>query len=213
MEDEIPSVFTPDNEPYLGRPMLAEFDQEIESILEQSNKTAALTHTLALTDQQNMACITIPQAISIILSIRELVRQGYLFGANILVRSLVERAAILLYIKHYPSEIEIWNQGWQKPSAPDLSRMLDKISSAIGDAPEIRGKDITASMNSLLHGKPDSASLNLVDTGLGQLGFAPSKILNRPDLCDDLCEFVIPWIAVIHAMMAAYFPQEKGNNN
>jgi hypothetical protein len=116
MENEIPSVFTPDNEPYLGKPLLAEFDKEIVSILEQSNRTAALTHTMALTDQQNMACITIPQAISIILSIRELVRQGYLFGANILVRYLVQRAAILLYIMHYPSEIEIWNQGWQKPN-------------------------------------------------------------------------------------------------
>jgi hypothetical protein len=43
---------------------------------------------------------------------------------------------------------------------------------------------------------------------LGEAGFghAMSKILNRPDLCDDLCANTIPWLAVIEGMMAAYFP-------
>jgi hypothetical protein len=49
----IPVVFTPDNEPYIGRFML--------------------------TDHQNMACQVIAQAISIALSISELIRRGYLF--------------------------------------------------------------------------------------------------------------------------------------
>jgi hypothetical protein len=45
---------------------------------------------------------------------------------------------------------------------------------------------------------------------LGETGFveAVSKILNRPDLCDDLCANAIPWLAVVLGMMAAYFPKE-----
>jgi hypothetical protein len=55
--------------------------------------------------------------------------------------------------------------------------------------------------------------MNLIDEGLGRLGFAPSKILNRPDLCDDLCELVLPWIAAIHAMMPTYFPSMDAGKN
>jgi hypothetical protein len=40
------------------------------------------------------------------------------------------------------------------------------------------------------------------------LGHAVSKILNRPELCDDLCANVIPWVAVVQGMMAAYFPHK-----
>jgi hypothetical protein len=162
MHDEIPTVFTPDNEPYLGRPLLTQFDHEIVSVMEQSNRTAALTHAIDMTDHQKMACVVIPQALSIILSIRELIRQGYLFGANVLVRSVVEKAAILLYLNHYPSEIAIWNQGWKKPDAPDLSKMIDKISATMGDGSQPKGRDITASMNSLLRWTPESGQHDIV---------------------------------------------------
>jgi hypothetical protein len=63
-------------------------------------------------------------------------------------------------------------------------------------------------MNSLLHAKPDSAPWNLVSIGEDGLGHAVSKILNRPELCDDLCANVIPWVAVVQGMMAAYFLSE-----
>ncbi len=64
-------------------------------------------------------------------------------------------------------------------------------------------------MNSLLHAKPDSAPWNLVSLGEKGIGHAVSKILNRPELCDDLCANVIPWLAVIQAMMTTYFPRES----
>lgn len=102
----IPVVFTPDNEPYLGRTLLYHFDQIISSAMEQNAATAPKSHGRTLTDHQRMACQVIPQALSIALSIRELIRQGYLFGAHVLVRALVERAAILLYLNLYPEEID-----------------------------------------------------------------------------------------------------------
>ena len=207
--ESMPIVFTPDNEPYLGRNLLFHFDQIISSAMEQNAATAPQSHGRALTDQQRMACQVIPQALSIMLSIRELIRQGYLFGAHVLVRSLVERAAILLYLHLYPEHIEKWNRGWHAGDAPGLAKMFDAIQKKHNRDPFIPGRDLTASMNNLLHAKPDSAPWNLVSMGEGSLGHAVSKILNRPELCDDLCANVIPWVAVVQGMMAAYFPREQ----
>jgi hypothetical protein len=69
----------------------------------------------------------------------------------------------------------------------------------------VPGKELLAAMNSLVHGKPDSATWNLVPLGSDGVGHAVSKILNRPDLCDELCASAIPWLAVVQAMMAVYF--------
>lgn len=205
-QEETPVIFTPDNEPYLGRELLFHFDQIISATMEQNACVAPTSHGRELSDHQHMACQVIAQAISITLSIRELIRQGYLFGAHVLKRSLVERQTILLYLHLYPEDIEKWNRGWHNGDAPGLSKMLDAIQNKWQRESAVRGRDITAAMNSLLHAKPDSAPWNLVPLGGNKVGHAVSKILNRPDLCDDLCADVIPCLAVIQAMIAAYFP-------
>ncbi len=207
-EEPIPVVFTPDNEPYLGRDLLFHFDRILSSAMEQNSITAPTSHGRSLTDQQHAACQLIPQALSIMLSIRELIRQGYLFGAHVLVRAFVERAAILLYLHLYPEKIECWNRGWQQKEAPGLAKMFDAIQAKQDRNLRVPGRDLTASMNSLMHAKPDSARWNLISIGENRVGHAVSKILNRPDLCDDLCANVIPWVAVVQGMMAAYFPNE-----
>lgn len=204
-----PVVFTPDNEPYLGREPLYQFDQIICAAMEQNAATAPTSHGRVLTDHQTMACQVIAQALSITLSIRELIRQGYLFGAHILLRPLEERKTILLYLHLHPEEIEKWNSGWHHGEAPGLAKMMEAIQRKWQRTPIERGRDLTAAMNSLVHGKPDSAKWNLVTLGKNGVGHAVSKILNRPDLCDSLCMDVIPILLVIQAMMAAYFPKES----
>jgi hypothetical protein len=82
--EDIPVVFTPGNEPYLGRELLFHFDQLICSVMEANASFAPTSHQGVLTDHQKMACQVIAQAISIALSIRELIRQGYLFGGRVL---------------------------------------------------------------------------------------------------------------------------------
>jgi hypothetical protein len=153
-----------------------------------------------------MACQVIAQAISIALSIRELIRQGYLFGGHLLLRALAERAAILLYLNLYPAEIDRWKRGWGQNDAPSLAKMLDAIQAKQHPGSELRGRDLTAPMNSLPHSKPDSAPWNMVSLGETGFGHAVSKILNRPELCDDLCANATPWLAVVQGMTAAYFP-------
>jgi hypothetical protein len=89
--------------------------------------------------------------------------------------------------------------------------MFDAIQ-AKQQSSAIRGRDLTAQMNSLLHAKPDSAPWNMVPLGEAGFGHAVSKILIRPDLCDDLCANAIPWLAVIQGMMVSYFPGEPGGD-
>jgi hypothetical protein len=209
MNDMPPIIYTPDNEPYLGRELLYHFDQIICSAMEQNTKTAPTTHGTKLSDHQIMACQVVAQSLSIVLSIRELIRQGYLFGAHVLVRSLVERATILLYIHYSPNEIEKWNQSWQHNSAPSLAKMFEAIQKHQGRDEFVKGFELTKDYNSLIHGKPDSALWNHVVLSDGSIGHASSKIINRPELCDEICAQVIPWVAVIQGMMAAYFPNKE----
>ena len=176
--------------------------------MEANASLAPTSHRLVLTDHQKMACQVIAQALSIALSIRELIRQGYLFGGWVLLRPLAERAAILLYLNAYPQEIDKWNRGWEPNEAPGLVKMFEKIQAHQKPGSPIRGSDLTAPMNSLLHAKPDSAPWNMISMGRGELGHAVSKILDRPELCDDLCANTIPWLVVVQCMMAAYFADD-----
>jgi hypothetical protein len=84
--------------------------------------------------------------------------------------------------------------------------MIDKISKMGADVPKMSGRDMMKPMNSLLHAKPDSAYYNLISMGAAGNGFSPSKILNRPELCDNLCADIIPTLAMIQGMISAYFP-------
>jgi hypothetical protein len=199
-------VYTPANEPYLGRELLYQFDQLICSCLESNSRFAPQTHRLSLSDLQGAACQLIPQGISIALSIRELVRQGYLFGALTLVRPLAERAAILLYLNQRPAEIDKWNRGWQCGEAPGLSKMLEAIASDDMKRDGFKGHEATAFLNGVLHGKPDCAVWSLISLDGEGFGHGVSKSVDNPALCDEICGQTLPWLVCIHCMMAAYFP-------
>lgn len=74
---DIPAVFTPDNEPYLGIESVLWFDRIICWPMESNVKVACWTrqNSASLSKLQRTACQIIPQGISIALSIRELLRQ------------------------------------------------------------------------------------------------------------------------------------------
>lgn len=208
-----PVIFSPDNEPYLGRELLFHFDQLITCCLEQNALVAPKTYDLKLTDLQKMACQVIPQSISIGLSIRELIRQGYLFGGHVLVRSLAERAMILMYLDLFPNKINLWNNGWKYNEAPSLAKMFDVIKNNIETTCELKAYELTAHMNSLVHGKPDSALWNIVEIDNERLGHASSKILNNSKLCDELCVQTTPYLVIVLSMICKYFPKIEPNKN
>jgi len=105
------AVYLPSNEPYLGRESVFHFDQIILSCLEANADVAVYTHAAKVSSLQKAACQVIPQGINLALTIRELIRQGYLFGVIVLMRPLIERAAIISYLHQYPDKVEIWHKG------------------------------------------------------------------------------------------------------
>lgn len=195
-------VYTPFNEPYLGRESLKAFDQLIVACLAANDEIAPRSHRVDKSDFQTAACQLIPQSISLALSIRELVRQGYLFGALVLVRPLVERSATLTYLHRNPAEIDVWNRGWNHKEAPSLATMLNSLGEE--QFPKI-GPEITRPFNSIIHGKPDSAQWSVVDFGNGQFAHGPSKILNNPKLCDEICIDTSVWLSTVLVLMLEVF--------
>ena len=203
-----PPVFTPDNEPYLGRESVYHFDQVILSCLEANAEIAAFTHKNKneLSDLQKAGCQLIPQGINLSLSIRELVRQGYLFAAAVLMRSLIERTATISYLHEKPEEITLWKDGWQYKERPSLAKMLATMNKEVDTK---QAQEICNTFNSLTHGDPVSASFNLVKLSSGGLGYSVGKTLNEPEFCDFICLQSYCYLIVIMGRMAGYFPKTK----
>ena len=203
----MPAVFSPDNEPYLGRASVFHFDQVIVSCLEANADVAAYTHTHQLNDLQRAACQIIPQGINLALSIRELIRQGYLFAAVVLMRPLIERAAIISYLHEKPDDVALWHSGWEYRERPSLSTMLATMH---GQTDISQAKQICDLFNHITHGDPVGASFNLVQLGERGLGYAVGKALLEPELCDFICFQSYCYLIVIMGRMAACFPGVRG---
>lgn len=205
--EPIPAVFTPDNEPYLGRASVFHFDQVIMSCLESNAELAAYTHDHELSDLQRAACQLIPQGINLALSIRELVRQGYLFAAVVLMRPLIERTAIISYLHEQPEAVPFWHSGWKHRERPSLGTML---SSMHGEADVEQAKQICDMFNHIVHGDPVGATFNLVDLGERGLGYAVGKALSEPELCDFICFQSYCYLIVLMSRASASFPGVRG---
>ena len=121
-------VFTPDDEPYLGREAVCVLDRLIVVCLETNSRIAPRTHEIEKNDLQWAACQIIPAGISLTLSIRELVRQGYMYGALVLLRPLTERAITILYLQKFPDKIDLWTRGWNHKERPNLAKMFNEIA-------------------------------------------------------------------------------------
>jgi len=205
-------IFTPDDEPYLGRELLKALDNLIVSCLESNSKIARRTHQIAQrTDLQDAACVLIPQGVNLSLAIRELVRQGYLFAAKVLLRPLAERSVTILYLCENPAKMEIWNSGWGYRGRPKLAQMMDSINTTLlGEryGPDI-GRKMTNALNSLTHGDPASGFWNMIVTSEGTTGYGVSKNLGNPDLCDEICAETIQWLALLLGMMHRIFPEAE----
>jgi hypothetical protein len=197
-------VYLPSNEPYLGREPLFQFDQAIIRCLEVNRQVAAITHRIQLSDLQKAACQIIPQGINLALTVRELVRQGYLFGALVLMRPLIERAAIISYLRAHPEEVETWKGGWRYRERPSLSEMLQTMSGGKADIEEV--KEVCDSLNHLVHGDPIGAQWNLADLGDAGMGYSVGKVVNAPQLSDVICCEAMCYLIVLMGMMTACFP-------
>src|SRR5437588_243316 len=117
------SVYLPHNEPYLGRKSLLAFDLAIPRAMQVHAVIGPKTFSGKLSPLQRCATEIIPQGVSIALSIRELIRQAYLFSAAILMRPLVERTGLMQHLITYPEAVEAWYAGWPRTAQPAFATL------------------------------------------------------------------------------------------
>lgn len=199
------TVYLPSNEPYLGRESVFHFDQVMMSCLEANKDIAVYTHLAKLSDLQKAACQIISQGINLALTIRELIRQGYLFGALVMMRPLIERAAIISYLYKHTDQVKVWEKGWQFVERPSLAKMIESMG---GNVDINEAKQICGTFGHIVHGDPIGSQWNLVRLNDGGLGYSVGKVINDPDLCDFICFQSYCYLVVLMGMMAACFPNK-----
>src|SRR5205807_103211 len=96
-----------------------------------------------LSPLQRCATEIIPQGVSIALSIRELIRQAYLFSAAILMRPLVERTGLMQHLITYPEAVEAWYAGWPRTAQPAFATLLALV---MPDATEDHREEVISFM-------------------------------------------------------------------
>jgi len=195
-------IFTPDNEPYLGCASLLTLDKAIPRALQVHAAIGPKTFSADLSQLQRCAAEIIPQGVSIALSIRELIRQAYLFSAAVLMRPLVERTGLMQYLATYPSAVNAWHAGWPRKSQPQFEQLLALV---LPDASTEHRTEVGSLLHKLVHTDPKSALFNMFRRDDGSLAFASGKVLTRPDSADVIAELANICLRRLTATLALVF--------
>lgn len=179
-------VFLPENEPYLGRPLLTLFDQTISKSMTVHRRLASRTYATDLTPLQIAATEIVPQGVSIALSMRELIRQAYLYSAGILMRPLVERTGTICYLQANPSALLAWTCGWPRRSQPAFQDLLDLVMPSDSEEERESTREL---LHKLVHSDPKSAAFNATTRSDGLRASAAGKELAEPVKADAISAF------------------------
>ncbi len=178
-------------------------DHLIVTSLELNSHIAVYSHQHSLSRLQKAATRIVPQGINITLSIRELVKQGQLFSAAVLMHSLIERVGIISYLVNVPSAIDSWEEGWRHCERPLLKKMLMTLSDGKDKTSIIKSVD---TFDHLVHGDPMESKFNLVQLDADAIGYGVGRIADNNGLCDFLCYQTIAWLTVLSGMSSVVFP-------
>lgn len=203
MGKPIEPVYLPHNEPYLGHPQLLAFDKGIPAAMRINTEVARRTFCASLSSLQTAATEIIPQGISIALSIRELIRQAYLYSAGILIRPLVERTGTIHYLHAHPEAVAAWRGGWPRRSQPSLDALLAVLHPAA--AADIH-QSLRTMMHKLVHSDPAGSVYNMFRREDGALVFPSGKVIDQPDACDFLSIAGRHYLERLVAIAAEIFP-------
>jgi len=209
-EPQPESVFGPHNEPYLGLEAVLRFDQVIVLTMDLQHAVGPWTrrHSSELSALQIAATQLVPGSVSIALSIRELIRQAYLFGAAILLRPLVERVATISYLIDDPNGLALWHQGWPHGSRPSFSRLLGYLRSTQEGGADLREERLLAvRYHSLVHGDPRAANEGAILLPDGSAGFTVSKDTDSPVRAAAVASEASAFLAILLARTAEVFPE------
>lgn len=209
--NEEPVAFDPTNEPYLGRQSVFVFDNMISATMAANEAIARSTHHGELSRLQIAATQIVPHALSLALAIRELVRQGYLLAAEVLVRPLLERVAVISYLADNEDKVALWEAGWPHKSRPPLKKMLALMTGGDANEADAVAAKIVAQHNALVHADP-SGALRHAAMIRGKLSFSPSKSIGEPERCDRLCLEAASWLGVLAARACGIFPNASNHS-
>jgi hypothetical protein len=203
--DDPPSpVYSPDNEPYLGNEHVHVFDLTISRAMQFLNEAGHRTFAFSMNPLQTAAAEIIPQGVSIVLSIREMIRQAYLYPAAILVRPLVERTGMVQYLVMNPKAVVAWHAGWPRKSQPDFQKLLDLVDST-SSAEE---KEITRQvLHKLVHSDPQGSKFNLFAQTDGSLAYASGKEIGQPKKAEAISKMASKCLRQLTATSVALFGQ------
>ena len=181
LKRDVEPVYLPNNEPYLGEPHLLAFDKAIPDALRTNLEVARRTFVKPISPRQIAATEIIPQGISIALSIRELIRQAYLYSAAILIRPLIERAGTIYYLRAHPDAVEAWRNGWPRRAQPSFEELLSGMHPA---APGEIQEAFRTMLHKLVHSDPAGSVYNMFDRHDGVPVFSCGKMIDQPRVCN-----------------------------
>jgi hypothetical protein len=96
----------------------------------------------------------VPIGMSVVCSIRELVRLGYIPSAKILLRPLIERVVTGEYLFGNVGATEDWNSGWSKKGRPTLAQLLSAFENGYKDDWKIYQEFMVDDFNAVVHPNP-----------------------------------------------------------
>ena len=209
MANRVEAVYLPHNEPYLGRPALLAFDQAIPGAMQQNTAIARHTFEIAKSPAQDAVCELVPQVISIALSIRELLRQAYLFSAVVLLRPMLERLALVVYLRDTPAAVAAWHAGWDRKAQPSFDKLMDHLVSAnLGSTTEEQRKQFASLLHKAVHPDPMAAIWNRTSRD-GRPAHASGKLTEEPEVCDFCAVFTHRCMVHAIRVAASVFPDAK----
>ena len=198
-------VYSPDSEPYLGNGALHVFDLTITRAITFLNDAGQRTFASSLSPLQAAAAEIIPQGVGIVLSIRELLRQAYLYPAAILIRPLVERTGMIQYLATNASAVAAWTDGWPRKSQPDFQKLLDLVDFK-SSAEE---KEVTRQvLHKLVHSDPKGSKFNMFARPDGSLAYASGRELEQPKRVEAISNMACKCLRQLTATSVALFGQE-----
>ncbi|WP_061541262.1 DUF5677 domain-containing protein [Collimonas fungivorans] len=207
------AVYLPHNEPYLGRVALLQLDLEIPRALQKNLAIAKHTFEINKSPLQTAACELIPQAISIALSIRELLRQGYVFSAVILLRSMLERLALIIYLCDTPSAVDSWHAGWERKTQPSFKVLMQHLDKANKYTfTEVERQKFSDRLHKVVHPDPAAAIWNTTERG-GRPAFASGKLINAPETCDFCAAFTHQCLSQLIRVALVIFPEANRSDS
>jgi Family of unknown function (DUF5677) len=211
MKSKFEAVYLPHNEPYLGRHPLLQLDLEIPRAMKENITIAKHTFIINKTPLQMAACELIPQTISIALSIRELLRQGYVFSAVILLRPMLERLALLVYLRDHPDTVDSWHAGWERKNQPSFDVLIEYlVKSNDQSSTDAERQQFSKMLHKVVHPDPAAAIWNMTEKK-GAPAFASGKILDAPDACDLCATFTYRCLSHAVLVALATFPEAKNS--